>query len=134
LSGIVLFILLLVISNIVSPPVKKLIGFSFCQSNGTKKLQEFCGEIDISDSKSRLNNIFMLENKRKQLSNDIKYYSIFSSECEEKLNNMRMLAIPELGQDNYVIKALTFLCNVPKNSESLTEAKVWLDRWYYSPT
>ncbi|VEP17827.1 hypothetical protein H1P_6480006 [Hyella patelloides LEGE 07179] len=94
-------------------------------------LQRFCKNINFSDSK--LNLIFKLEQKKKEI---LKYDSnnsyIFPDICETALNELRVIAAPELAKEGQTIEAIRILCNVPADSEFLTEATVWLDHWYRS--
>ena len=140
--GAALLIPLFLIANSYLSPTKKinqLASFPENKDNTLAKnqdgtLQQFCEDINISDSASRLNLIFKLEQKKKGLlkdnSNDV---SAFPDICEAALNEMRMLSIPDLGKENKTLEAIRILCKVPADSEFFTEAHVWLDRWYHSP-
>jgi len=57
----------------------------------------------------------------------------FPDNCEVALNKLRVLAAPQLGRENRVIEAIKNLCKVPADSDSLNEAKIWIDNWYDSP-
>lgn len=101
----------------------------------TKKLEKICQNINIADSNSRLNSIFILEQEKKILdSKELDNSGDFPGNCAAKLEKMRMLAIPELGQDNNVLEAMRYLCNIPEESDSFIEAKIWVNRWKSSPT
>ena len=98
-------------------------------------LQQFCNEIDFSDSTSKLNQIFKLEQKQKAILNgDAHNLYTFPVICERALNQLRVVAAPELAKQGKTLEAIRNLCNIPNSSEFLTEAVVWLDHWYRSST
>ena len=89
-------------------------------------LQQFCSEIDFSDSSSSLKLISRLENSQQEL-------NVFPRNCETALNRLRVLAAPQLGRENRVLEAVRHLCRVSSDSEVYLDAEVWLKRWYNSP-
>lgn len=89
-------------------------------------LQQFCSEIDLSDSSSSLKLISILENSQQEL-------NVFPPNCETALNRLRVLAAPQLGRENRVLEAVRHLCRVSSDSEVYLDAEVWLKRWYESP-
>ena len=95
-------------------------------SSSENDLQQFCSEIDFSDSSSSLKLISRLENSQQEL-------DMFPRTCETALNRLRVLAAPQLGRDNRVLEAVRHLCRVSSDSEVYLDAEVWLKRWYESP-
>ena len=106
---------------------------TFPQELQGDNLKGFCNEIDFSDSKSKLNLIFKLEQKQKEiLKGETDNLYDFPDICETALNQLRILAAPELAKEGKTLEAIRILCNIPNGSEFLTEAAVWLDHWYHS--
>lgn len=98
-------------------------------------LNQFCDRLDFSDLNSSLNLISRLEqNKRKFIANSSNGSEVFPDNCEAALNQLRVLTAPQLGRESRVLEAVRNLCKVPVDSESFNEAKVWLNRWYNSPS
>lgn len=134
--GTILLLPLLLIANNFSSSTKKDNQLTFVQGNiskTSKTLQQFCEDIDISSSSGRLNLIFKIEQRKKEfLKNNPNNFSDFPDICESTLNEMRILAVPELGKADRTLDAIRILCKISINSEYFTEAEVWLDRWHYS--
>lgn len=97
------------------------------------KLEQFCDEINLIDPPSTLNLIYQLEKNQQKLGEQ-KYSTseLFPDNCQTALNQLRILAVPQLGKENRVIEAVKNLCKIPADSENINEAKVWLERWYDS--
>ena len=96
-------------------------------------LQQFCDEINLVDPPSSLNLIFELEkNQQKILQENENGSEAFPNNCQTALDRLRILALPQLGRENRVIEAIKNLCKIPADSESINEAKVWLEHWYSS--
>ena len=95
--------------------------------------QQFCDEINLIDPPSSLNLIFELEkNKQNILQKNDNSSEAFPNNCQIALDRLRILALPQLGRENRVIEAIKNLCKIPADSESINEAKVWLEHWYNS--
>ena len=97
------------------------------------KLEKFCDEINLIDPPSTLSLIYQLEKNQKKLVNQ-KYSTaeLFPENCQTALNQLRILAAPQLGKENRVIEAIKNLCKIPADSESIIEARIWLEHWYNS--
>ena len=106
--------------------------------NSTSKvdsLREFCNEIDFVDSQSALSLMYRLETDKQDLLRAFpRNLEAFPDHCEAVLNRLTVLAVPQLGKENRVIEAIKHLCKIPADSDSYNEAKVWIERWYASPT
>lgn len=89
------------------------------------ELQEFCNGLN-ADSQSSLNLIAKLETNQQQLLSD------FPASCDTALNQLRVIAAPQLGKEDKILEAIRHLCKVPANSEMYIDAEVWLRRWYDS--
>ena len=130
LLGIVLFIPIVwainnyysAISSNVKPEDESLAS--------VEKLEQYCQNLDLLDSQTSLKLIAKLETSRSHLNESS---PAFPSSCKVALNKLRVLSAPQLGKENRVIEAVKNLCQVPVDSESLNEAKIWLDHWFNSP-
>lgn len=89
------------------------------------ELQEFCNGLN-ADSKSLLKLIAKLETNQQQLLGD------FPASCDTALNQLRVIAAPQLSKENKILEAIRHLCKVPANSKMYIDAEVWLRRWYDS--
>ena len=134
IPGLILLIPLFLMASKYLSPTKEVNQPIASQTDDPNTLQNFCEGINISDTESRLNSIFKLEQKKQELlKNNLNNSSIFPDLCEAALNEMRMLSAPDLGKENKTLYAIRNLCKIPADSEFLTEAKAWLDHWYHSP-
>lgn len=115
----------LIINNyLASSKTEKIAANSARKIN---ELQQFCNGLN-ADSKSSLNLISKLETDQQQLLSD------FPTSCDTALNQLRVIAAPQLGKENKILEAIRHLCKVPANSEMNIDAEVWLRRWYESET
>lgn len=89
-------------------------------------LQQSCARPNPDDLSSLLNLISDLELSRRQLQQD------FPENCQVALNQLRVMAAPQLGRQSRILEAIRHLCKVPPESEMYIEAEVWLKRWYNS--
>lgn len=134
LIGIIIFIPLVWAINNYYSPVQSTFQSGSDSLKDMQKLQEFCQDLNLIDPKTSLSLISQLENhKLKIVANLPDDPNPFPDNCEVALNKLRVLAAPQLGKENRVIEAIKHLCQVPADSESLNEAKLWLDNWYDSP-
>jgi hypothetical protein len=118
--------LFLTLNNYLSPSkVDKVTTNSMWKAN---QLEQFCRELDFADSQSLsfLSLIAKLETNQQHLLND------FPANCNITLNQLRLLAAPQLGKDNRILEAIRHLCKVPADSEMYIDAEIWLKRWYDS--
>lgn len=90
------------------------------------KFEQFCNEIDFSNSDATLSTISKLEENQQLLEE-------FPGSCETALNRLRIIAAPQLGQESRILEAVKHLCKIPGDSEMHLEAKVWIKHWYDSP-
>ena len=90
------------------------------------RLKQSCEQISLADTNTILSSILKLEADRQQLAND------FPERCRMVLNQLRVIAAPQLGKESRILEAIRHLCNVPADSEMYIEAEVWLKRWYNS--
>ena len=90
------------------------------------RLKQSCEQISFTDTNTILSSILNLEASRQQLAND------FPERCRTVLNQLRVIAAPQLGKESRILEAIRHLCNVPADSEMYIEAEVWLKRWYNS--
>lgn len=101
----------------------------------TQKLQQFCEQIDLVNPQSYLSLIYQLEKQKQNLlSNISETVEVFPNNCETLFNKLIILAVPQLGKEDRVIEAIKYLCQIPANSDSINEAKVWIERWSNSPS
>lgn len=134
LFGIILFIPLVLIINNYYSPVQSNSQSGYDPLEDKQKLQQFCRDLNLIDPKTSLSLMSQLEkNKLELIAKFPDEPDAFPRNCEVVLNKLRVLAAPQLGRENRVIEAIKNLCKVPTDSESLTEAKIWLDNWYDSP-
>ena len=134
LAGIVLLIpFALIINNYSSS--RQVIIQEPNNISEANKLQEFCNEINLFDSSSTLENISQIEKSKKLiLETFTNTLEDFPENCETVLNNLRVLAAPQLGKEGRVIEAIKNLCKIPSEDENINEAKIWIERWYQSPS
>ena len=100
-----------------------------------EELRQFCDRLDFNNLNSSLNLISRLEtNKQKLLANLPDSSEVFPDNCEAALNRLRVVTAPQLGRESRVLEAVKNLCQIPVESDSFNKAKVWLDRWYNSPS
>ena len=95
-------------------------------SRKINQLEQFCSELNFSDSSSLLKLISQLERNKQELSKD------YPDNCETTLNRLRVIVAPQLGKENRILEAIRHLCKVPADSEMYIDAEVWLKRWYNS--
>ena len=133
--GAISFIpLLFIINNYLSSTQKDEL-LVYDSEAGAVKLTKFCNDVNLLDLETGLNTIFELKQKKKEiLRSNSNNLSAFPEICEATLNELVILTVPKLGKEDKTLEAIRLLCDIPQNSEFLTEAKVWLDRWYHSPT
>ena len=89
-------------------------------------LQQSCDRQNPADLGSLLNSISDLELSQRQLEQD------FPENCQVALNQLRVMAAPQLGRQSRILEAIRHLCKVSPESEMYIEAEVWLKRWYNS--
>jgi len=134
LFGIILFIPLILIINNYYSPVQSNNQLGDNPLQDKLRLQQFCQDLNLLDPKTSLSLITQLEQNKQEINSEFPdNFSAFPHNCELALNRLRVLTAPQLGRENRVIEAIKNLCKVPADSESLTEAKIWLDNWYDSP-
>ena len=56
----------------------------------------------------------------------------FPDNCQSNLDKLIVLNALELGKNNRVLDGIHELCQIGTKSESLNQAKFWLNRWYTS--
>lgn len=95
-------------------------------SRKINQLEQFCSELNFSDSSSLLKLISQLERNKQELLKD------YPDNCEIALNRLRVMVAPQLGKENRILEAIRHLCQVPADSEMYVDAEVWLKRWYNS--
>ncbi|MEL6496134.1 MAG: hypothetical protein AAFQ41_13585 [Cyanobacteria bacterium J06623_7] len=89
-------------------------------------LQQSCEQISFTDANGIVSSISNLEAQQKQLNNN------FPERCIATLDQLRVIAAPQLGKENRILEAIRHLCNVSPDSEVVVDAEVWLKRWYSS--
>ena len=99
---------------------------------GAEDLEQFCSQIDYSDSSSAISLISQIEKRKQELLKNTPDNLSALNNCDTALNRLRVLAAPQLGRDNRVFEAIKQLCLIPPDSEVYIEAEVWLERWYNS--
>ncbi|HEY9771573.1 MAG TPA: hypothetical protein V6C71_24275 [Coleofasciculaceae cyanobacterium] len=92
----------------------------------TGELRQFCDELSVANAGSSLNLISQLEKNKQELP------IYFPDNCEAALNQLRVLATPQLGKQSRVLEAIRHLCKIPADSEMYIDAQIWLERWYSS--
>ena len=90
------------------------------------ELEQSCEQINFANTNAILTSILQLEAERQELGNN------FPQRCTTALNQLRVIAAPQLGKESRILEAIRHLCNVPADSEVYIEAEVWLKRWYDS--
>ena len=95
-------------------------------SGKINQLEQFCSELNFSDSSSLLKLISQLEKNKQELAKD------YPDDCETTLNHLRVIVAPQLGKENRILEAIRHLCKVPADSKMYVDAEVWLKRWYNS--
>lgn len=129
LGGIILLIpLAIAVNNYYLPAKQQKIANP--QTSEANRLSQFCNDLNLSEPKLASNLISQLEkNKQEILKTFPNKLETFPENCETVLNKLRILAAPQLGKQNRVLEAVKNLCNIPSDSESFNEAKVWLEHW-----
>ena len=123
--------LVLVINNYSAS--RKQEKLSFENTSQASKVKQFCNEINIVDSSLAIETISKLEkNKEAILRSFPNTLEGFPDNCETSLNELRVLAAPQLGKEGRVIEAIRNLCKVPADAEIVREAKIWIEHWYTS--
>ena len=97
------------------------------ESSESDPLLQFCQSQISTESKSYAELIVQLEQNKQTLQEN------FPDECEAMLHKLWVLAAPQLGKENRVIDAVSYLCKIPNDSDHFTQAKIWFNRWYNSP-
>ena len=132
LAGITVLIPLVLIINNYSTKEKKI---SLDNTSQASKAKQFCNEINLIDPSSAIDLISKLEkNKELILRAFPDTLESFPDNCENVLNRLRVLAAPQLRKESRVIEALRNLCKIPADSENISEAKIWIEHWYTSPS
>lgn len=130
LLGIILLIPLVMTINSYYSRLQEAPKNASESSTEGEKLRQVCSDMNLVDPSLSINLISQLErNKRELLQNFVNDLEVFPDTCETALNRLRILAAPQLGKEGRVIEAVRNLCKIPPDSESLTEAKIWLDHW-----
>ncbi|MDJ0595715.1 MAG: hypothetical protein QNJ72_37980 [Pleurocapsa sp. MO_226.B13] len=134
LAGITLIVpLILAINNYYSSESNQQKKSEF--TSEANRLKQFCKDLNLVDPASSLKLISQLEQSKQELLQSFpKNLEVFPDNCETALNKLRILAAPQLGKENRTIEAVKNLCEIPADSESINEAKVWIEHWYNSAT
>ncbi len=98
------------------------------KSLDSDELLKLCQNQISTVEESQVDLIVQLEQSKQNLK------ETFPDECETMLHKLWVLAAPQLGKENRVIDAVNYLCKIPSDSENFNQAKIWIDRWYNSPT
>jgi hypothetical protein len=127
LAAIALLIpLFLTINNYYSSLSKQNAKISVNSAKKVSELQQFCSELNFTNSNSSLELISQLEVNQAELSQN------FPTNCEIALNRFRVIAAPILGKESRILEAIRHLCKIPPDSEMYIDAEIWLKRWYNS--
>ena len=132
LAAIAFFISLVLIVNNYSLKTKK-IGLE--NRSRASKVKEFCNEINLIDPSSAIELISKLENDKESILRSFPdTLEGFPDNCQTALNKLRVLAAPQLGKESRIIEAIRNLCKIPADAENISEAKIWIEHWYASPS
>lgn len=131
LAGIGLFFLSTLVINNYYSSSRQITTPEANNLSEANRIREFCNAVNSFDSASALKNISELEKSKQSISNTPED---FPDNCETVLNNLRVLAVPQLGKEGRVLEAINNLCQIPRENENINEARIWLERWSESPS
>ena len=135
LAGIVLLIPVVLVVNNYSSSLRQEKKLSVENLSQASKLKQFCRELNLVDSSSALGLISQIEKSKEEILRVFPYtLEVFPDNCEAALNELRVLAAPQLGRESRVIEALRNLCKIPADGNNINEAKIWIEHWSASPT
>ena len=124
--------LVLIINNYSSLRERKI---SIENTSQASRAKQFCNDVDLVDSSSAIKLIYQLEKSKELILRSFpNTLEGFPDNCETALNKLRVLAAPQLGKESRVIEAIKNVCKIPADAENISEAKIWIEHWYASPS
>ena len=107
LAGIVFLIPVVLVINNYSSSLRQEEKLSLENTSQASKLKQFCRELNLVDSSSASGLISQIEKSKEEILRSFPYtLESFPDNCEAALNNLRVLAAPQLGKKSRVVEAL----------------------------